>query len=271
MIRARRAGWPSSALAIFFLAIMIFPIYWMVNASFQSNSAAQSSTIFPFHPTLSGYATALSQQGGNLMTSLVISLGTVVLSLLVAAPAAYALAKFRMRGTGAIMLALLITQMIPGIVIANSLYTAFNDLHLLNSYLGLILADASNCIPFSVILISAFMRSIPDSLVEAARVDGASDLRAFWSVVLPVSRNSVITAGLFSFLFTWSDFLFALTLTSTTAVRPVTLGIYSYLSANVQQWAPVMATAVLASIPAMILLLAAQKYIAAGALGGAVK
>ncbi|HEU0256660.1 MAG TPA: carbohydrate ABC transporter permease [Microbacteriaceae bacterium] len=271
MKRTRHTSWPSTVLAIIFLAIMIFPIYWMVNASFQSNSAAQSSTIFPIHPTLSGYRVALSQQGGNLVTSLIISLGTVVLSLAIATPAAYALAKFRIKGTNVIMLALLITQMIPGIVIANSLYTAFNNLHLLNNYFGLILADASNCIPFSVILISAFMRSIPDSLVEAARVDGAGDLRAFRSVVLPVSRNSVITAGLFSFLFTWSDFLFALTLTSTTAVRPVTLGIYNYLSANVQQWAPVMATAVLASIPAMVLLLAAQKYIAAGALGGAIK
>jgi multiple sugar transport system permease protein len=91
------------------------------------------------------------------------------------------------------------------------------------------------------------------------------------SIVLPISRNSIITAGLFSFLFTWSDFVFALTLTTGNTVKPITLGIYGYLSANVQSWGPVMATAVLSSIPAIVLLIFAQRYIAAGALGGAVK
>jgi|TARA_B100000378_G_C18014218_1_gene401840 multiple sugar transport system permease protein len=88
---------------------------------------------------------------------------------------------------------------------------------------------------------------------------------------VPVSRNSIITAGLFSFLFAWSDFIFALTLTASNDVRPVTLGIYGYLEGNVQSWAPVLATAVISSLPAIVLLIAAQRYIAAGALGGAVK
>src|SRR5258707_12289471 len=113
------------------------------------------------------------------------------------------------------------------------------------------------------------MGSIPNELVEPARLAGPGHFRAFWSVIVPLSRNSIITAGLFSFLFAWSDFLFALTLTTGTTVRPITLGIYSYLTANVQGWAPVMATSVLASIPAILLLLFAQRFIAEGALGGA--
>jgi multiple sugar transport system permease protein len=96
-------------------------------------------------------------------------------------------------------------------------------------------------------------------------------VRAFVSIVVPVSRNAIITAGLFSFLFSWSDFLFALTLTTTEGVRPVTLGIYQYLGTQVANWSAVMATAVLSSIPAILLLLLAQRYIAAGAVGGAVK
>ena len=94
---------------------------------------------------------------------------------------------------------------------------------------------------------------------------------AFWSIVLPVAKNSLITAGLFAFLFSWSDFLFALTLTTTDEVRPVTLGIYQYLGTQVSNWSAVMATAVLSSLPAIALLILAQKYIAAGATGGAVK
>ena len=199
------------------------------------------------------------------------SLSAVVLTLLIATPAAYGLARFRMKGTTIFVFVLLITQMIPTIVIANALYTLFNSWGLLNSYLGLILADSAAQIPFAIILMRAFMASIPQSLVEAALVDGANNFRAFVSIVIPISKNAIITAALFTFLGAWGDFLFALTLTSTPAVRPITLGIYNYLGANVSQWGPVMATAVIASIPAGILLIIAQKYIAAGALGGAIK
>src|SRR5258707_11384678 len=115
------------------------------------------------------------------------------------------------------------------------------------------------------------MGSIPNELVEPARLAGPGHFRAFWSVIVPLSRNSIITAGLFSFLFAWSDFVFALTLTTGTTVRPVTLGIYSYLGSQIQSWGPLMATAVLASIPAIAALVFAQRYIAAGALGGALK
>ena len=117
----------------------------------------------------------------------------------------------------------------------------------------------------------SFMIGVPPSIVEAARVDGAGLFRSFISIVVPISRNSLITAGLFTFLFAWGDFLFALTLTTTDDVRPVTLGIYNYLGAQVSNWNAVMATAVLSAIPAIVLLVVAQKYIAAGATGGAIK
>jgi multiple sugar transport system permease protein len=258
-------------LGVLFLAVMIFPVYWMVDSSLQQTSSAATMSWFPTRVTFANYVTAFQQQGHNFLTSTIIALGSVVLSLLIATPAAYALARFRMRGTGVFSLTLLVTQMIPTIVIANALYTLFNSLGLLNSYFGLILADSAAQIPFSILLIRAFMGSIPPSLVEAAVVDGATDFRAFVSIVVPISRNAIVTAALFIFLGAWGDFLFALTLTSTTAVRPITLGIYNYIGFNVTSWGPVMATAVLASLPAVVLLIVAQRYIAAGALGGAVK
>jgi multiple sugar transport system permease protein len=262
---------PYTVLGVVFLAIMLFPVYWMINTSLQAGPAAVDATLFPFHPNFSAYQQAIGAQLGNIGTSLLVAGGTVILTLVIATPAAYALAKFRFRAVGVIILALLVSQMIPGIVIANALYTAYNDLGLLNTIPGLVLADASTSIPFAILILRAFMVSIPTELVEAARVDGAGQFRAFWSIVVPISKNSIITAGLFSFLFAWSDFLFALTLTTGSSIRPVTLGIYSYLGAQIQSWGPVMATAVLASIPAIILLIFAQRYIAAGALGGALK
>jgi multiple sugar transport system permease protein len=260
-----------TVLGVAFLAIMLFPVYWMINASLQPSGNTLSASLLPLNPSFAGYEKAIADQGPNLVTSLLISVGTVIFSLAIAAPAAYALAQFRYRWINVALLAVLIAQMIPGVVIANALYAAYNDLGMLNSIFGLILADATHAIPFSIMILRAFMMSVPPSIIEAARVDGAGHIRAFWSIVLPVAKNSLITAGLFAFLFSWSDFLFALTLTTTDDITPVTLGIYQYLGTQVANWSAVMATAVLSSIPAIVLLVLAQRYIAAGATGGAVK
>ena len=260
-----------SAIGVLLLAGMLFPVYWMVNISLQPAGSAIEASWFPFEAQFGGYAQALAEQGGNLVTSLVIALGSVVLSLAIATPASYALAQFKVRGVNAVLFAILISQMIPGIVVANALYAAYNDVGLLNTIPGLILADSTAGVPFAILIMRAFMLNIPPSVIEAAKVDGAGDFRAFRSIVLPISRNAMITAGLFTFLFTWSDFLMALTLTTTTDIRPITLGIYQYIGTYTADWSTVMAAAVLASLPAIVLLLAAQKFIAAGATGGAVK
>ena len=269
--RKQRRSWINTVLGVIFLCIMLFPVYWMLNASLQPGGGALSTSWFPTHPDFSGYRTAITEQGAHLLTSLVIALGSVVFSLIIATPAAYALAQFKIRGASLVLFGILISQMIPGIVVANALYSAYNDLGILNTYGGLILADSSAGIPFAILIMRAYMTTIPKPIIEAARVDGAGHFRAFVSVVIPVSRNALITGALFTFLFTWSDFLFALTLTTGDSVQPVTLGIFQYIGAHVQDWSSVMATAVLASLPAVILLVLAQKFIAAGATGGAVK
>lgn len=260
-----------TALGIVLVGIMLFPIYWMVNASLAPGGNSLNIQLLPLEPDVSGYGRAIAEQGLNLVTSMIVAIGAAVLSLVIATPCAYALAQFPIRGSNTLLFVVLIAQMIPGIVIANALYTAYNTLGLLNTVTGLILADATAGIPFSILIIRAFMESFPKEIVEAAHIDGCGHVRAFWSIVLPVSINSLITAGIFSFLFAWSDFLMALTLTTGQSIRPVTLGLYNYIGTNDTDWSSVMATAVIASLPAVILMIAAQKYIAAGATGGAVK
>jgi multiple sugar transport system permease protein len=266
-----RGEWRHTVFAILILAVMLFPVYWMLNVSLQPSGSAVGTPWLPLHPNLDGYATAVRDQGGNLQTSLVVALGSVVFSLLLAAPGSYALAHFKVPGVRVVLLGVLISQMIPGIVVANALYTAYNSVGLLNSIPGLILADSTAGIPFAMLILYTFMRGIHSSLLEAAWIDGAGPLRTFVSVVMPLSRNALVTAGLFTFLFSWGDFLFALTLTTTPEVRPVTLGLYTYIGAYVNDWSPVMATAVLASLPAVLLLVVAQRYVAAGMTTGAVK
>jgi multiple sugar transport system permease protein len=270
-MNTRTHGWGHTTIGVLILAVMLFPLYWMFNVSLQPSGSAVGTPWIPLDLSFDGYATALREQGRNLGTSLIVAVGSVVLSLLIATPAAYALAQFKVRGAGVVLFGILISQMIPGIVVANALYRAYSNLGLLNSIPGLILADSTHGIPFAILIMRAYLLSIPTEVIEAARVDGAGQIRAFVSIVVPMSRNALVTAALFTFLFTWSDFLFALTLTTTEQVRPVTLGIYQYIGTYVNDWSSVMATAVLASIPAVVLLLVAQRFVAAGVASGAVK
>lgn len=272
--RARRVPAAVNTLvAVVILGVMLFPLYWMLNASLlpSTDLVKSSPTWLPVHGTLQGYRRALSSQGGHLLVSLGVSAGTVVLVLLIAVPAAYGLAKLRAPGGRPLTFALLIAQMIPGVVMANSFYTAANHLRLLNSPLALVLADSTLCVPFATLILQTAMRGVPAELSEAAVLDGAGRIRTLLSVVLPVSRNAVVTASLFSFLFAWADFLFAVTLTTQDDRAPVTVGIYRFIGAHLSDWNSVMATGIIASLPAAVLLVVAQRYVAAGVTSGAVK
>jgi multiple sugar transport system permease protein len=254
-------------------AIMLFPVYWMVNVSLTPTRLMRKDppNWIPLHATFEGYRTVLNEQLPYLSTSLGIGIGTVLLTLVIAAPAAFSLAKLRPAGRGAINFVLLIAQMIPGIIMALGFYSIFLTTRLINHWWGLILADSTIAVPFGVLILAAFMSAVPDELMQAATIDGAGSVRSFWSVVLPLSRNGVVTVSLFAFLWAWSDFIFASTLDGGGAHRPVTLGIYKYIGNNNQEWNSIMATAVVASVPAAVLLVLAQRYVAAGVTAGAVK
>ncbi|KUN61153.1 carbohydrate ABC transporter permease [Streptomyces griseorubiginosus] len=269
----RTRTWVRTTVGVLLTAAMLFPVYWMINVSFTRDQDMRKSPpdLFPVHGTLEGYRAVFDQQLPYLGTSLVIGLGTVVLTVALAAPAGYALAKLRPRGGGVLSFLLLVAQMVPGIIMAMGFYAIYLQLGLLQSVPGLIVADSTLAVPFAVLIFTAFMSGIPGELIQAAQMDGARALRTFWSIVLPMSRNSVVTVSLFAFLWSWSDFVFASTLANGGAHEPITLGIYHYIGNNNQQWNAIMATAVVASLPATVILVLAQRYVAAGVTAGAVK
>jgi multiple sugar transport system permease protein len=268
-----RASWFKTGAGVVLTALMLFPVYWMINVSFTKDTNLRKSppNWVPIHGTLEGYRAVFHQQGPYIATSFVIGIGTVVLTLIIAAPAGYSLAKLRPHGGGALSFIMLIAQMIPGIIMAFGFYAIFLTLHFLNNIAGLIVADSTLAVPFGVLIFTAFMSGISNELLQAARIDGAGTFRTFWSVVMPISRNSVVTVSLFAFLWSWSDFIFANTLDGGGKHLPITLGIYHYIGNNNQQWSSIMATAVVASVPATVLLIVAQRYVAAGVTAGAVK
>lgn len=261
------------AIGLVIVGLLLFPLYWMVNASFEPRTEllAPVPKWFPIPPIFKGYEDAFATQLTSLATSMFVAISAALLSLAIATPCAFALVTFRMRWTTALMFVLLLVQMIPNVVMANALYTIFARAGLLNTYEGLILADASHSLPFAILLIRAFMESLPRTLTEAALVDGTGYWGAFLRIILPLSRNGLVTAGLFCFLFAWSDFLYALTLSTKGRIVPITLSLYQFIGAHGTDWTSVMATAVIASIPPIVLLLVGQKQVTAGLMGGAVK
>src|SRR3954466_12577451 len=163
----RRGGWGHTVVGVLILGVMLFPVYWMLNVSLQPSGSAVGTPWVPLHLSFGGYAKALQDQSGHLGTSLIIATGSVVLSLLVAAPAAYALSLFHIPGANLVLLVILISQMVPGIVVANALYSAYSDVGPLNSIGGLILADSTAGILFTIPTPPAFISPIPPDALQA--------------------------------------------------------------------------------------------------------
>lgn len=270
-VRVRRAL--DVVIGLVALAVMLFPLYWMINVSLTPSRELLRPipALFPAAPTFDAYADAIRSQLPSILTSILVGLGTVVVSLLISIPAAYAISKLRVRGGAVVMFVLLIAQLIPAVVLTMALFALYSRIGLINTYPGLILANATAAVPLSVIVLSAFMARIPDELLEAARIDGATALRSLVWIVVPLSRNAIVTAALFSFLFAWADFIFARSLTTGNQLMPFTLSLFRYIGAQTTDWNGVMASAVIASVPAIALLVFAQRFIAAGLTGGALK
>lgn len=259
--------------ALVALAIMLFPVYALIVGSFESTTTLFSGTYYliPHAATLENFRTVLHAQTGHIVTSLIVGLGTALLSLLVAVPAAYALAKYPLRVTVLLVSGLIIAQIVPSIVLATSLFIIFHWIHLLNTYPGLILADGTYAIPFAILVLRAFFFSLPNELIYAARADGASEWQVFRIVMFPLARSAVITVAVFAFLNGWGDFIFALTVLNGSGIQPITLGVYNYLGNYLTDWGAVLASATIALVPAGILLAIAQRYVASGLTAGAVK
>lgn len=271
--RSRALSWLCTLAAAAALVLVLFPVYAIIVGSFESTNTLFSGTFYwlPHAATLDNYSTVIHAQSANVVTSLVVGLGTALLALVVAVPAAYALSKYRLRVTVILVSSLLIAQIVPSIVLATSLFIVFHRINLVNSYPGLIIADGTYAVPFAILVLRAFLFSLPNELLYAARVDGATEWQVFRMIVIPLARSAVITVAVFAFLAGWGDFIFALTILNGSGIEPITLGIYTYLGNYSTDWGAVMAAGVFAMVPAAILLVVAQRYIASGLTAGSVK
>lgn len=259
--------------AVIICCVFLFPLYWIVVNSFKLDSEIflHTPTLWPKQFTLQAYKDQLSNLGITLKNSILVAVGSMALSLLLSVPAAYGLAKLQVKGKKALMLIFLVTQMLPASLVLTPLFLIFSKLGLLNTYAAPILSTATISIPFVVLMLRPGFLSIPDELVEAAEIDGCSPVTAFFRVVIPISKPTVITAACFSFVFAWNDLAYSMTFNTDAKMRPMTSAIYTFMNQYGTKWNSIMAYGVLLILPCVIIFVTMQKHIVEGMTSGSVK
>lgn len=274
--RTSRRQYALTTLAALIVLAYLFPVYWMVVTSLKEppDIFASPPRLIPDPVTFASYRDAVL---GNsivqraVLSSVIIATGTMVITLLLATPAAYALARLRLRGSGIMVLLLVLGQLLPAVVIAGPLFVLFRRLDLTNSYQALILADVSITLPFAVIVLRPYFLTVPGELEHAAMLDGASRLRAFVQIILPLVRPGLVTVAAFSFLMAWGEFMFALSLNLDEKIQPITVALNTFSGQYGTRWNDMMAVSTTVAIPIVLIFVALQRAIVAGIATGATK
>jgi len=274
----RKRLWGKARLYAALLAGAVFaggPVAWMVSSAFKSNA-----DIFEYPPKLvdSSFSFAAftsvfdsTEEIRFFLNSYLVGFSVTALTLLVAAVAAFALSRFKFWLREPLKVMVIGVQAIPPITLIIPLFGVVIDLHLYNSYEGLILTYLVFTLPYSVIMMTAYFNSIPRELDEAARIDGAGTMKTLWRVILPLSRPGLFAVGFYAFMISWNEFLFALTLTQTDNMRTVPVGLTLLMGQYNYQWDQIMAMSVLGCLPVVILFLIFQRHFVSGLSSGAVK
>ena len=270
---AGRAGLALLVLSI--VAYTVFPFYWAIVTSLKAGSALFTVEAWPAHPSLGNYEAIFRQQsfGRNILNSLAVSVSVVALSLGLAVAAAYALGRVRFRGRTLLLLVVLGVSMFPQVAVLSGLFELIRWLGLYNGMGALVLSYMIFTLPFTVWVLTTFMRELPKELEEAAMVDGASPFVIVTRVFLPLMGPALAATGLLAFIAAWNEFLFALTFTLTDEARtvPVAIALMSGASQYELPWGQIMAASVVVTVPLIALVLVFQRRIVSGLTAGAVK
>ncbi|MHB2170129.1 carbohydrate ABC transporter permease [Alsobacter sp. R-9] len=259
------------------LLIVIFaigPYAWMMLTSLKSDAdiAAWPVRYLPTAVTFQHYAMLLERTSfaGNLLNSMIVATGACLLGLGVSLPAAYAFSRFRFPGRRVLMTQFLVINMFPIVLIIIPLFVLMRQFGLLDTVIGIVLGHSTFAIPFSIWMLTSYMNAIPGELDEAARIDGASRLQTLRLVLLPVIMPGIVTTGIYIFVTSWNEYLFAMMLSGQN-VRTVTVALQLFIGEFTVQWGLLTAGGTLIAIPVTILFLLVQKRLVSGLTSGAVK
>ncbi len=254
------------------IVFLVFPIFWIALTAFKPERYV-FSTEFRFAPTLDSFRAIFQDPlafGPLTVNSLVISTSTVLIAMPLAVMAAYAFSRYTFRGQQPLLIWVLITQFLPPVVVVLPFFALFRQLQLVDTRIGLIWINLSIVLPYSIWMIKGFVDALPTEIEEASLIDGCNEFQTLRHITLPLLAPSIITAGVFSFIVTWNEFLFALILTRQEA-RTLTIGLLSTNTATGIRWDWMSATGLIVMIPVFILSMTIRKNFVQGMTMGAVK
>ena len=262
-------------IAVIVAVIFLFPIYWILAMSFKSDaeSFGKIVTYYPHEFTIEPWVKNLSDREflASLKNSILIALMSMVMSMVFGVPAAYGMGRYKVPGQKVFMLTFLVTQMLPASLMLTPMYLIFNKPHLLGTYQGPALAIASGTVPFIVVTLRPYFKSVPTSLDDAARIDGCGVFRSFFKIMIPAIKTGIITVVVISFLNGWNDLAYSMTFNVTPEMRPLTANIYKFKSKYGTKWNCIMANGAILVLPVILLLIFLQKDIVGGLTAGSVK
>jgi ABC-type sugar transport system, permease component len=265
---------PWVLLVIAWIAGVLGPYFWtFITSITPQNELGKGLSLWPDEATFDAYRQLLTETSflRFLMNSFVVAAGTVLLTTTFALLAGTALSRYEFRGRRIVLFGVLVVQLFPAVLLVVPLYSELRALGLLDSLLGLILVHTTFALPFSTWLMKGFVDQIPKELEEAAYMDGASRLQSFIHVILPLSKSGIAAAGTYAFIYSWNEFIYALTFTTSDAARTIPVGLRLFIGENTIRWEFLTAGGILAAVPIIIGFMFAQKSLVAGLTAGAVK
>lgn len=256
------------------LAFALAPFVWMLLTSIKPNADLSQFPVryLPSSTTFEHYRTLIQRTSFpvNLLNSLIIACGAVVLGLATSVPAAYSFSRFRFAGRRTLMTSFLVINMFPIVLLIIPLFVLMRTLGLIDTFLGVIIGHSTFSIPFSIWMLVSYFNAIPRDLDEAATIDGASRLQTIRLVVLPLVMPGIVTTAIYVFITSWNEYLFAMMLSGET-VRPVTVALQLFIGEFTVQWGILTAGGTIIALPVTILFLFVQKRLVGGLTAGAVK
>jgi trehalose/maltose transport system permease protein len=263
-------------LATLVVVVSVYPFLYTVTTSLKTGTALFSTSLFPESPTLTNYVTLFQGKqpfGTQLGNSIMVATTTVVISMFMAITAAYALGRINFKGKGVLLLAILAVSMFPQVAILSGMFELMQALGLYNRSIGLVVPYTVFTLPFTVWMLTTFMRGLPKELEEAAIMDGCGPMRIIFEVFMPLLAPALVSTGLLAFIGAWNEFLFALTFVTDDFKRTVPVGISMISGATAYEipWGSIMAASVIVTVPLVFLVLVFQKKIVSGLTAGAVK
>ncbi|MBP5266947.1 MAG: carbohydrate ABC transporter permease [Lachnospiraceae bacterium] len=266
-----------SVVAIIVLILLLFPLFWTFVTSLKTEQEIFQipPTWYPHVLNTKSYAAQIENGDFNMFVSFfnsfVISMGAMIIAVILAVPASYAIARYKFVGRKFMLLFFLVSQMLPVSVLLTPMFIMFKGMHVYNTWISAIFADATIGIPFSVLILKNYFASIPPALEEAAYIDGCTRLSAFFRILVPVAKPGVIVCAVFSFLYAWGDLAYGMTFILDQTKRPITAGIFNFMGQYGTKWSYLTAFAIVAIIPVVLIFIFMQKHIISGMTNGAVK